>query len=199
MNRRELPVLVFTALYVLAAIPAALRSGNDEFVFYILVMFVLGGLVWLVHRRVGLTTLTLWGLSLWGLAHMAGGLWTVTEEIGVLYNYRPFAAGPKYDQVVHAYGFALSTWVCWQALKPALADPRPTPGLLFLSALGGMGLGATNEIVEFVAVLLIPDTNVGGYLNTGWDLVSNGVGAAVAAVLILLFDRGAGGQERPAP
>jgi hypothetical protein len=35
-------------------------------------------------------------------------------------------------------------------------------------------------VVEFVATLLLPKTNVGGYENTGWDLVSNAVGAAFA-------------------
>ena len=74
-------------------------------------------------------------------------------------------------------------------MKRALAEPKPTPGLVMLCALGGMGLGAFNEIVEFVATLTVPETNVGGYANTGWDLVANGVGATIAAVLILFLDR----------
>ena len=94
----------------------------------------------------------------------------------------------KYDQVVHAYGFGLSTWLCWQALANSLGLQRPTFGLLVLCALAGMGLGAANEIVEFIAVLTIPNTNVGGYENTGWDLVANAIGATVAAVLIRLLD-----------
>jgi hypothetical protein len=32
----------------------------------------------------------------------------------------------------------------------------------------------------------MPDTNVGGYTNTGWDLVSNLVGAAAMGVWIRL-------------
>ena len=50
---------------------------------------------------------------------------------------------------------------------------------------------ALNEIVEFVATLLVPDTNVGGYRNTGWDLVANLVGATLAVLAIALLDRGA--------
>jgi hypothetical protein len=61
---------------------------------------------------------------------------------------------------------------------------RPSPGLLGLSCLAGMGLGALNEMLEFFVVLTIPDTNVGGYVNTGWDLVFNALGAAIAVVLI---------------
>jgi hypothetical protein len=36
----------------------------------------------------------------------------------------------------------------------------------------------------FAAVLLVPETNVGGYINTGWDLVANLAGCIFAAVLI---------------
>jgi hypothetical protein len=46
-----------------------------------------------------------------------------------------------------------------------------------------------NEVVEFVATLLIPETNVGGYRNTGWDLVSNLIGATTAATWIWLSER----------
>lgn len=48
----------------------------------------------------------------------------------------------------------------------------------------GMGIGAFNEIVEFVAVLLVPETGVGGYENTLWDLVFNSF-EVLAAVLYL--------------
>jgi hypothetical protein len=47
-----------------------------------------------------------------------------------------------------------------------------------------MGFGALNEVIEFAATLTMPHTNVGGYVNTGWDLVSNLVGCALAAVII---------------
>jgi hypothetical protein len=57
---------------------------------------------------------------------------------------------------------------------------------MVISAAAGMGLGSLNEIVEFVATLTIPETNVGGYINTGWDLVANFVGATLSVVLIRL-------------
>jgi hypothetical protein len=52
-----------------------------------------------------------------------------------------------------------------------------------------MGLGAVNEIIEFAAVLGLPDTNVGGYLNTGLDLVFNAIGAIIAMALAALLER----------
>jgi hypothetical protein len=67
---------------------------------------------------------------------------------------------------------------------------KPTTGVLALCALAGMGLGSLNEIIEFVAVLAIPGTNVGGYENTGWDLVANMVGALTAVKVAKATHRG---------
>jgi len=66
---------------------------------------------------------------------------------------------------------------------------RPTFGVLILCMAGGMGFGALNEVVEFIATLVLPDTNIGDYTNIGWDLVANLVGASVAAVAIAFKHR----------
>jgi Predicted membrane protein (DUF2238) len=207
MDRRLRPVAAFTFGYLAIALTAGLRAGNSEFLFYIGVMLVLIGVVAAVNRAVELTTGTLWALSLWGLAHMAGGLvvvpsgWPVNAESRVLYSLWLIPGRMKYDQVVHAYGFGVTTWVCWQGLKSAVRKksgraPSPTFGLLALAAAAGLGFGALNEVVEFVATLTMPETNVGGYVNTGWDLVSNTVGALTAIVLIRLRDRGTASARR---
>ncbi|MCZ6915635.1 MAG: hypothetical protein O7I93_02560, partial [Gemmatimonadetes bacterium] len=67
-------VVAFTLAYLVAALSIAVVRGNLEFLFYIAVMLILIGTVWVVHRYVGLSGAVLWGLSIWGLAHMAGGL-----------------------------------------------------------------------------------------------------------------------------
>ena len=197
-SQRLWPVAAFTALYLVGATVGALAIGNREFLFYIVVMVLLLGVVWVVHRSVALTSPTLWALSLWGLAHMAGGLisvpesWPINGDIRVLYSLWLIPDRLKYDQVVHAYGFGVATWVCWQGIRAAIGqrggDAVPTFGLMVLAATAGMGLGALNEVVEFAATLLVPETNVGGYLNTGWDLVANATGATTAALLIWLAD-----------
>jgi hypothetical protein len=198
-GQRVWPVATFTASYLSLAAVGAVVRGNTEFLFYIAVMLVLIVVVWSVHRQVGLTSAVLWGLSLWGLAHMAGGLltvppgWPVSADSRVLYTLWLIPDRLKYDHVVHAYGFGMTTWVCWQGLRAALrrrgAQTAPTFGLLVLAAAGGMGFGALNEVIEFTATLLVPETNVGGYLNTGWDLVANLTGATVASLLIWQFER----------
>ncbi len=192
---RLLPVVLFNASYMLAAVICAIVQGNREFIFYIVVMLILIGVMGTVHRRVKLTAPLLWAFSLWGFAHMAGGLcplpsgWPYNGDQAVLYSWWIIPQWLKYDQIVHAYGFGVTTWLCWHLLRKALRQPdgsavRPTFGILMLCAAGGMGFGALNEVIEFIAVLTIPNTNVGGYANTGWDLVSNLVGTTIAAVII---------------
>lgn len=195
---------VFTALYVLAAAAGAVVTGNAEFIFYLVVMAILIGAVLLVHWRVRLPTPLLWCLAVWGGLHMAGGLVTVSEswpihgENRVLYSWWviPNAQGGgwlKFDHLVHAFGFGVTTWLCWVGLCAAVrrtggVDPRPTLGLLTLCVAAATGFGALNEIIEFAATR-ITQTNVGGYVNTGLDLISNLAGALMAAAIIALRAR----------
>lgn len=196
--RALIPVGVFTAAYTMVAAIVTSRTSNAEFVLYMAVMLVIFGVVAWLHARISLHTAALWCLSFWGLAHMAGGLmpvpadWPIEGHIRVLYSWWIVPNRLKYDQVVHAYGFGVTTWVCWQGLMAAVRPARmlrPGLGVLLLCAAAGMGFGALNEIVEFIATLTVPETNVGGYVNTGWDLVSNAVGSGVAAVLIRVCHR----------
>jgi hypothetical protein len=47
-----------------------------------------------------------------------------------------------------------------------------------------LGLGALNEMVEFLATLAHHGAHAGGYWNTGWDLVCNFIGAGAAGLVI---------------
>ncbi len=199
LTRGVQAVLAFTLAYLAAAVIGALTTGNAEFIIYIGIMAVLIGVIAFVHYRVRLTIATLWALTAWGALHMAGGLvpvpesWPINGDIRVLYSLWLIPEGLKYDQVIHAFGFGVTTWVCWQGLRSVLVNfgpARPTFGLMVLCAAAGMGFGALNEVIEFTATLLVPETNVGGYVNTGWDLVSNLTGTVIAATLIALTDRG---------
>ena len=194
---RLLPLVTFTTAYMLAAVAGSRIPGNREFGFYIIIMLVPIGTVTLVHRKENLPISLLWALSLWGLAHMAGGLvalpkgWPYNGDHPVLYSWWIIPDRLKYDQIVHAFGFGVTTWMCWHGLKSSLRRAfdiqlKPTLGLLVLTAAAGVGFGALNEVIEFIAVLTIPNTNVGGYENTGWDLVANLIGASLAALIIWL-------------
>lgn len=188
LNRGEWAVLAFNLFYILGFLGYFTLIANREFVVYILTMLALLAVVALVHARIRFPAGILWALSLWGLAHMAGG--GVPVDGSVLYNAMVLpiiGVGElrilKYDQVVHFYGFAVTAWLLWFMLSRLFPVMRGSRSILVFSALASMGLGALNEIVEFSAVMLVPNTNVGGYFNTALDLVFNGLGALAAMML----------------
>lgn len=195
----ERAVILFTAAYLATAVGGAVRGRNLEFVLYIGVIVVLAPAILWLHSRVQLRIAALWGLSWWGAVHMAGGLvhvptsWPTAGSQPVLYNLWLIPDWLKFDQIVHVYGFGLVTWVCWQGISQAFSQNgvsvRPTFGLLTLCGAAGMGFGALNEVVEFMATQLFAETNVGGYVNTGWDLVANLAGCVIAAVGIAVGHR----------
>jgi hypothetical protein len=84
---------------------------------------------------------------------------------------------------VHAIGFGVAAIACWETLVAIDPTVALTSGTAVLVALMGMGVGAANEVVEFAASHLFA-SNVGGYENTGWDLVANLLGCTVAATVL---------------
>lgn len=177
-------VSLFVLCYMAAGLAFIAYQQNLEFVFYGAMMI---GFIWLVlfmDRRVCFHSMTLWLLAIWGLLHLAGGNVPIPQSIaepghsGALYNMRLAPWLPKFDQIVHAFGFASATLASYEAISAhfgrALVLRFPVLVFLFLVA---MGLGAMNEVVEFAAVLLMPETNVGDYRNNSWDLVCNGIGS----------------------
>lgn len=203
-------VCAFTAAYLIAAAATAWVQQSAEFAFYLFVMLVLIAAVGSIHKRAHFTIGLLWCLSIWGAMHMAGGLipvpeaWPINGENRVVYSWWvvPFvygengsvAYGLKYDQITHAFGFGITAWACWQGLCATLRsahgedkDERtpvtPTLGRLTLCFTASMGFGCLNEIVEFLATTMGP-TNVGGYINTSYDLIANTTGALLAVATI---------------
>lgn len=188
-TRSELGVAAFTISYIVVFTAWFLSIGNYEFIIYVITMVALVLLIGLSLRKAEYPPAMLWALSLWGLAHMAGGGLPVNGT--VLYN---LALAPvietdqfvilKYDQLVHAYGFGITAWVLHHLLTRHFPQTRNTATALILPALAAMGLGAVNEMIEFAAVIAVPDTNVGGYYNTLLDLCFNAVGAVIAMLII---------------
>lgn len=199
-TNRTLPrgLLVFCGALAVAAGVGVVVTGNLEFVFYLAVLLILAGLVYWAHRHVGFSAAALWLLAAWAALHMAGGLvtvpasWPTEGDSRVLYSWWLIPGWLKYDHVVHAFGFGVSTLVCYEGLLStagAGAGERVGRSLILFAALSALGLGALNEVVEFVATLLVPETNVGGYVNTGWDLVANLTGVTAVSLGLWLRSR----------
>jgi hypothetical protein len=179
---RQHPWLVaFVLAYVAAWTGYGLATGSEATLAYLVTMVVLAVVVTAVHVRVGLSSAVLWIVAAWGFAHMAGGLVAVGD--GVLYNASIGVPLLRYDRVVHAIGFGTAAVACWQALRSIHPAVPLTPGVAVLVSLMGMGVGALNEVAEFFASRTFA-ANVGGYANTGWDLVANAIGCGVAASVL---------------
>jgi uncharacterized membrane protein YjdF len=128
-------------------------------------------------------------LAVDALVHLAGGLVQVGGS--GLYNVGIGATSSswhsrflQYDHGAHAFGSFLGALALWVLLAPPAPDAARRRELTVLCVLAGMGIGAFNELIEFIATLAHAGAHVGGYDNTGWDLVSNTVGALAAGVVI---------------
>jgi hypothetical protein len=174
--------LVFAALYFLT-------QKNFEFLWYLVVLFFLFFLIILTLEHTHFDHLILWGFSIWGLLHLLGGGLVIKDNVLYGLILLPLFEMQnewvlKYDQVVHFYGFGVATLACAVLLSSKLRVQKLTTQLKFLIVCMGMGLGALNEVIEFLAVIFIPETNVGGYVNTSLDLISNALGSCCALIFV---------------
>lgn len=194
LTRSEAAVAGVTLSYVTGFTIWFLSIGNTEFIVYVVTMVCLVALIGLSLRKAAYPPAMLWALSIWGLAHMAGG--GVPVQGSVLYNLvliPLIETGEyvilKYDQLVHAYGFGVTAWLLRHLLLRHFPRTAGSATALVYPVIGAMGLGSLNEMIEFTAVLMVPETNVGGYYNTALDLVFNAVGAVIAMGLAAMAGR----------
>jgi uncharacterized membrane protein YjdF len=159
-------------------------TGAAQSVTYVATLVVLGLLLLRLDRTVGFSDLVAVGVTAWAVAHLAGGLIGLDGD-RVLYN-AVLAPHLRYDNVVHFFGFGVAGVAAWEALAPRLASRDVGPLAAGITVwLFGMGIGALNEVVEFAVALNVEESNVGGYLNTGRDLVANMLGAASGALVVV--------------
>ncbi len=189
IKKGEWFLLLFNLTYVISFTIYYISIKNFEFLWYIAIMLFFLAVIALTIKKTKFTYPILWGLSIWGLLHMVGGgvkymggvvyglelipIW-VTENFYVL----------QYDQFVHAYLYFIVVFVIWHLLKTNLKN-KPNFIILYpVILLSSIGIGALNEIAEFMPVLLLKNTGVGGYYNTAWDLVSNTIGALLGIIIL---------------
>ncbi len=167
-----------------------LRNANYEFLIYIGVIFFAALLIAGTDRIVRYPFICLSGLVLWGIMHLAGGGISINGH--VLYEQILVSISEKYsilryDQVVHAFGFGVCVLLFYHLLSRWIKPEdrgRFSVGLTVIAA--GCGLGAINENIEFLLTVFLPQTGVGGYINTSLDLWSNLIGSISAWLLIRL-------------
>ncbi len=163
---------------------------NYEFIIYVGVILFFLCLIGFSLRWIHYTPMALVGLTIWSALHLAGGAVPIGQ--GRLYDTIIVALSQeypilRYDQIVHIWGFGVSTIVMYCLLKPSLR--RGTGNVISLAvvlAMAGLGVGALNEILEFIVTIAVPESCVGGYLNTSLDLCSDLIGAAWGVFYILV-------------
>lgn len=189
----EKVVLAFTVLYTAVFAVFYFRHSNIEFIGYVGVIAFIFTLLYSTLDKTRLPTSILAGISLWGLLHMLGG--SVQTGDGVLYAWKiyPFFDGGgelyilKFDQIVHAYLYAVIALLFLHLLRNFFANRHSQILVAFIAIMASLGVGAVNEMIELVAVLSVPDNGVGGYFNTLLDIVFNFMGAFLAVSGFYLF------------
>jgi putative membrane protein len=187
-SRSEKAILAFTALYTAAFAVFFIRKLNVEFVAYVGVIVFIFALLYGTLHKTRIPASILAGISLWGLLHMLGG--SVQTADGVLYAWKifPFFDGGgefyilKFDQVVHAYLYAVVALLFLHLLRNYFGNTHSQFLIGFIAIMASLGVSAVNEMIEFIAVLTVPDNGVGGYHNTVLDIVFNFAGALIAVL-----------------
>ena len=185
LEPRYRAVFLVNALAVAAFSILFFTRKNYEFILYIAVIIFFVVVILKSRHKVDYPQPVLWGLTLWAILHMAGGGVYLNGKSLYSTMLLPIVGEPywilKYDQIVHVIGFGVATLVAFYVLKPSLKQPiTHWLALSIVVVMAGVGLGAVNEIVEFAATVMLPETGVGGYENTSIDLVANLIGAILA-------------------
>jgi hypothetical protein len=181
--REHRSIVAFAVVYVVGFLAYGLIAGSRLTIAYAITIVLVGLIVSFAQATVRFSRGVLWALALWGFLHMAGGLIEFTDA--VLYNIAWGVPVVRYDRLVHAFGFGTTTAMCWQILRNRAGVRQVTSAVAVILWVGGMGFGALNEVVEFI-ISRLTETNVGGFVNTGYDLIFNTLGTAAAAVWLRL-------------
>ena len=183
---------MFFKIYFVAialAVPVFILTGNPEFLFYAVCIALFIGFLWYTDRFAHYKKTSLSFFTAWLVLHICGGVIPIGGG-EVLYNWIivPLVPEPysilKFDQFMHTFCYVAIGMLADDALAPLL-KPGSRAARFLVVVLVACGIGALNEVMEFAAVCMIPNTNVGDYTNNALDLVCNTLGALTAATLRL--------------
>lgn len=182
---------ILSAIVLFIASVYFIAQGNTEFIIYVVTLAVLIIVLYITDRYFNFLSQAKWGFFIWMVLHMAGGslyFWgTRLYDIILI----PIAGSPynilKYDQFVHFFCYIIMTLLMYSILIK-ITDKKPNKIIFFIIlVLAASSVGALNEIIEFVAVIVFEGSGVGGYYNTAIDLVANLLGSIFAVLYMIFF------------
>jgi hypothetical protein len=183
-------ILYFTLAYLSFFTILAVFKGNYEFLYYAFVMAILITIAVLYYRKIHLHKSILIGATVLGVMHMLGG--NVYIFGTRLYDLYLIPNIFRYDNLVHAFGVFLVTFIIYSLVYPHL-DKTMKHNLCLLAFIiisTSTGIGAYNEIIELIAVLFLNASQaVGDYYNNSFDLVFNLFGSVIACFFLLKYHR----------
>ncbi len=191
-RKGQLPILIFNLCILAGFFVHFFSQKNYEFVLYIGTIVFFLAVFLAANSKVYFPNALLWSLTLWSLMHLCGGAVYIRQTR--LYEIILIPLSDKYpvlryDQLVHIIGFGAATVTMFYILKPLLRpDLKTWTALSIVVISAGLGIGALNEIVECIATAIVPETGVGGYLNTALDLIADLIGAILAMAVIRLIN-----------
>jgi len=187
MMRERIAILTGGAIASFGAFGIA--RGDHRVWAYLVVTGLLVTSTIVVDRRVHFSPPALAVLCMAMVLHLSGGLLPGPDE-AILYDQWLVPGILKYDQLVHFVNCAALALACFVVIRRWLRPGIALAGPAFAAAAMACGLGAVNEVFEYLASLLFHDLDVGGYDNTGWDLVFNLAGALTMATWLALSSSG---------
>lgn len=180
----------YTASFLLTGslITLTLVFRNYEFLLYAVTVSLLVGLLYLTDRYFAFDRIALWLFNAWLLMHSLGGLASydgvrfydliLVDLVGEPYHIL------KYDQFVHFYCYVVIAMLMSSVVRKIARPEASTIVVSVVTILAASSLGAVNEIVEFLAVVVTGTEGVGGYTNTAIDLVANLLGAITGTLCL---------------
>ena len=184
LGKGQLPILAVNIVSVIIFSFVFLQRKNYEFMIYIGVIIGFMALILSTNRKINYPNSVLGGLTFWSVLHMSGGGIYINGQKLYAMTIYPIVGEPynifKFDQFVHIVGFFVATLVAYHLIKPKLVKGHKWAALSIVVVMAGFGFGALNEVIEFAATVIVPETGVGGYENTALDLVADLIGAVLA-------------------
>ena len=192
LSRAQAPFLILIVLILIGFGFAYFTPTNYELMAHLGMIIGFTILVLATNKKVRYPPVILSGLTAWAFLHLAGS--NVIVGGSALYDRVIFPVASslpiiRYDQIVHAIGFGFATGLIYHIIAPRLPDgARNSAIILLVIALAGLGIGAINEMVEFITIAIFPTADIGGYENTLLDLFGDFVGAILAVIIIPLIN-----------